>query len=134
MPFKYLVFGCIFLFFADTASIEAQSQGFLEGHLKIIFGMAVGPSDDMPRQSVTAENYAEYPLVVLSEEEKKEVARVTADQNGNYRVALSPGKYVLDVQDRVHKRLRARPQAFTVTSNQTAHVDMNIIIGMRRVL
>jgi hypothetical protein len=56
---------------------------------------------------------------------------VTADENGNYRIALPPGAYILDVQDRAAKRLRARPQPFTVVSNQTAHVDMNVVIGFQ---
>jgi hypothetical protein len=56
------------------------------------------------------QSYAQYPLIVLSREEKKEIARVTADENGSYRVALLPGNYVLDIQDRERKRLRAHPQ------------------------
>ena len=47
---------------------------------------------------ITAENYADYPLIILSHDGEKEIARVTADENGNYRVALPPGDYVLDVQ------------------------------------
>ena len=38
--------------------------------------------------TVTAENYADYPLLILSRGEKKEIARVTANRNGNYRVEL----------------------------------------------
>jgi hypothetical protein len=67
----------------------------------------------------------------LSQDGKKEVARVAADGNGNYRVALPPGDYVLDVQDRVAKRLHAKPEPFSVVSNQTIRVDMNVIIGFR---
>ena len=61
---------------------------------------------------------------------EKEIARVTADENGNYRVALPPGNYVLDVQDRVRKRVRTRPQPFCVVSNQIVRVDMNVVIGL----
>jgi hypothetical protein len=122
----------VFLIFlvAGTASIEAASPGFLEGHLKIIFGMAVGKSDEMPRAEGAPESFAQYPLVVLSQEDKKEIARVPVDQSGNYRVALPPGNYVLDIQDRVAKHIRAAPRPFTVVSNQTVHVDMNVVIGM----
>jgi hypothetical protein len=130
--FKYLARVSAIFLLGCSALVTAAEQGFLEGHMKIIFGMAVEPSDEMPRQSVTAGNYAEYPLIILTQEEKKEIAHVTADQNGNYRVALPPGNYVLDVQDRVRKRLRAKPQAFTVVSNQTVHVDMNVVIGFVR--
>ena len=100
--------------------------------MKIIFGMAVGQSDEMPRAEVAPQSYAEYPLIVLSQEDKKEIARVTADEKGNYRVALAPGNYVLDIQDRVAKHVRAAPRPFTLVSNQTVHVDMNIVIGIPR--
>ena len=132
MCVRYLVSVCVFLIpFGCTASNNSATQGFMEGHLQIVFLGAVERSDQMPRSSVAPETYAEYPLIVLGEDGKKEIARVTADGNGNYRVALPPGDYVLDVQDRVAKRLRAKPQKFTVVSNQIVHVDMNVIIGFR---
>jgi hypothetical protein len=123
---------CIFLILASgTAWSTAVPPGFVEGHLKIASLGEVEPSDAMPRQTVTAEKYAEYPLIVLSQDGQKEIARVTADGNGNYRAALPPGNYILDVQDRAAKRLRAKPQPFSVASNQTVHVDMNVVIGFR---
>jgi hypothetical protein len=114
---------------AGIAPSNAEQTGFIEGHLKIISPREVEPSDAMPRQTVTAERYAEYPLIILSQDGQKEIARVTADRNGNYRAALPAGNYILDVQDRTAKRLRAKPQPFSVVSNQTVHVDMNVIIG-----
>ena len=131
--FKYLASAFLIFLVAGTVSIEAASPGFLEGHLKIIFGMAVGESDEMPRAEGAPQSYAKYPLIVLSQEGKKEIARVTVDQSGNYRVALPQGNYVLDIQDRVAKHIRAAPRPFTVVSNQTVQVDMNILHGIRRV-
>ena len=130
MFLRYLVSSSIIFLLAGTASIKAESEGFVEGHLKIVFGFAVDRSDEMPRPEVAPESYAEYPLVILKQDEKKEVARVTADDNGNYRVALAPGNYLLDVQDRVRKHVRGQPQSFTVLTNQIVHVDMNIIVGI----
>jgi hypothetical protein len=127
--FKYLIFGCVVLLLA--AAIKAVPQGFLEGHLKIVSLRAVEPSDEMPRSVVTAETYTEYPLIILSQDGQKEIARVTADENGNYRTALPPGTYILDVQGRAPRRLRAKPEQFTVLSNQTVRVDMSIVIGFR---
>ena len=132
MFLKYLIAGCTLLVLVGTESINAAPQGFLEGHLKIISPREVEPSDEMPRQTVTAETYAQYPLIILSAGAQKEIARVTADENGNYRVALSPGDYILDVQGRKPKgHLLAKPQPFTVASNQTVRVDMNIDTGIR---
>src|ERR1700756_3682923 len=130
MFLKYLASTFVILLLAGSVSMKAESQGFMEGHLKIIFGMAVGKSDEMPRAEAAPESYAEYPLVVLSQEEKKEIARVTADQNGNYRVPLPPGNYLLDVQDRARKHVRGQPQPFTVVSDQIVRVDMNLVIGL----
>ena len=131
MFLKYVALALGIFLLAFSASLHAAEQGFLEGHLKIIFGMAAQPSDDMPRPEIAPESYAEYPLVVLSQDGKKEVARLTADQDGNYRIALPPGAYILDIQNRAAKRLRARPQSFTVVSDQTVRVDMNVNTGIR---
>jgi hypothetical protein len=130
--FKKPIAICIFLMLASgTAWSDAVPPGFVEGHLKIASLGEVEPSDAMPRQTVTAEKYAEYPLIVLSQDRQKEIARVTADGNGNYRTALPPGNYILDVQDRAAKRLRAKSQPFSVVSNQTVRVDMSLVIGFR---
>jgi hypothetical protein len=67
----------------------------------------------------------------LSSDKQTEVAHVTADANGNYRIALAPGNYVLDVQNRGRRRARATPQPFAVVANQTVHVDMVIDTGVR---
>jgi len=126
----YLVSAGVFLLLAGTASIDAAPSGFVQGHLKIISPKEVELADETPSRA-TAENYAEYPLIILSRDGKKEIARVTADENGNYRVALPPGDYVLDVQGRSRGHVRAKPQRFTVVSNQTVHVDMDIDTGVR---
>jgi len=54
----------------------------------------------------------------------KEIARVTADENGKYRIALPPGDYVLDCHHRRRRHVRATPQPFTIVANQTIGVDM----------
>ncbi|MEY2491730.1 MAG: hypothetical protein QOH24_681 [Verrucomicrobiota bacterium] len=129
---KHLIGGGVFfILVSGTASLNAEPPGSLEGHLKILSLKEVELAETSPSKQTT-ENYAEYPLIVLSKVSQKEVARVTADQDGNYRVVLPPGDYILDVQGRKPKgHLRAKPQSFTVASNQTARVDMNIDTGIR---
>src|SRR5437762_13640813 len=119
---KYFVTLCIFSVLAGTTSINAAAPGFVEGHLKIISPREVELANGTPA-SITAGNYAEYPLIILSQDGKKEIARITADGNGNYRIALPPGDYILDAQGRPPKgHVRAKPQRFTVTSNQIAQI------------
>jgi hypothetical protein len=128
---KYLIPTFVFGLLAGSVSISAAPQGFVEGHLKIVSPKEVELADETPSK-MAAVNYADYPLVILSHDGKKEIARVAADENGKYRVALRPGDYILDVHGRMPKgHIRAKPQPFKVVSNQTVRVDMAIDTGVR---
>jgi hypothetical protein len=102
----------------------------LEGHLKIISLKEVELAGGSPAK-FSAENYAEHPLIVLNKDGQKEVARLTPDREGNYRVSLTPGDYVLDVEGRRPGGVRAKPEPFTVVSNRTVRIDMDIDLGIR---
>jgi len=107
------------------------TSGFLEGHLKILSSKAVNLADDnSPKPDSPA--YEEYPLVVLSSDGGKEVAQLTADEHGHYRVALPPGQYILDVKGRRPGRLNATPHPFAVVAQQVVRVDMEIDTGLNR--
>jgi hypothetical protein len=130
---NFVAAGCISLLLASAASIKAGPQGFMEGHLKIVVIRAVEP-DNMPEPTVAPETYAQYPLIILSQDGKREIARLTADKSGNYRVALAPGAYILalqerSIEERAAERIHANPQPFTVVANQTVRVDMNVFVG-----
>ena len=118
------------LLIASATLVGAATPGFLEGHLKIISPKEVELADETPSKTTT-DNYVDYPLVVLSRDQKTEVAHVTPDKNGNYRIGLPPGDYVLNVQNRRRRHVRARPQPFAVAANQTVHLDMVIDTGVR---
>jgi hypothetical protein len=131
MHLKYLILGCLSLLPIGCLVSDNTVPGFLEGHLRILAFKDVELAEGNPPKFSGA-NYAEYPLIVLSQDGKKEMARVTADGNGHYRLALPPGDYILDVEGRPPKgHVRAKPQRFTVASNQTIHVDMDIDTGVR---
>ena len=131
MCLKYLIWAYLFLVWFGFLAADNAAPGFLEGHLRILAYKEVELAEGNSPKFSTG-NYREYPLIILSHDGKKEVARVTADENGKYRVALPPGDYILDVQGRQPKgHVRARPQPFTVVSNQTAHADINIDTGVR---
>jgi hypothetical protein len=128
---RYLVAGGIFLIpLGGVRAGDAVAPGFLEGHLKIVSPKPVQVAEASPSKGATV-NYAEYPLVILSTAGQKEIARVTADQDGNYRVALPPGDYVLDAKGRAPGHVRATPERFSVVSNQTVHVDFELDTGVR---
>jgi hypothetical protein len=121
----FLVPACVSLLLAGMASIDAEPSGFVEGHLTIVSPKPVQPADENVTAEA-AENYTDYPLVILRQDGQEEIARVTADGDGNYRVALPPGHYTLDVQGRVRRHVRAKPQTFTIVPNQTVRIDMHI--------
>jgi hypothetical protein len=126
MFLKNLIVGCIVLVLAGSAtSSDALPSGVMEGHLKILSSKPVDIGDENAA-TVTTANYADYPLLILSGDGQKEIARITADTNGNYRAVLPPGDYVLVAQRRARRHVSAKPQRFTVVSNQTVRVDMDI--------
>jgi len=110
--------------------IASDTNGVLVGHLRILSLKEVERADDVPAKPF-ATNYSDYPLIVLSQDGKKEITRIVADESGNYRVSLPAGAYILDVQGRGRGHPRARPQAFTVVANQTVHADFDIDTGVR---
>ena len=128
---NFVAAACIILMLAGSASVKAAAEGFMDGHLKVVVIRAVEP-DNMPQSA--PDTYAEYPLIILSQDGKREIARLTADKSGNYRAALPPGAYILAVQERpaeerAAERIHATRQPFTVVPNQTVRVDMTILIG-----
>src|SRR5256714_7219568 len=105
-------------FFSGVAGMATEPPGFVEGHLKILPAKEVELADGNA-PAITAENYGQYPLLILSQARNKEIGRVTADGNGNYRTALPPGDYVLDVQGRARGHVRAQPQRLPIVSDPT---------------
>src|SRR6266480_7564198 len=73
---------------------SAAPTGILEGHLKILSSKEVQLQDDAKAITEAPEQpYSEYPLIIRSRDGGKEVARLTADAGGNYRLVLPPGEY-----------------------------------------
>ena len=131
MRFKYLILGCLLLIAGACLASDNAPVGFLEGRLRILANKEVELAEGNPPK-FSAADYAECPLIILSQDGKKEIARLMADENGKYRVALPPGDYILDVQGRIRMgRMRAKPQSFKVVSNQTVQVDMDVDTGVR---
>ena len=109
---------------------DAAEPGVLEGHLKIASLKGVQLDDASPSKGTVAD-YASYPLLVLSKDGKKKIREVTADKDGNYRMSLPPGDYVLDAKGRAPKGIRAKPKPFTIVSQQTVRVDFDLDTGIR---
>ena len=112
-----------------AAAPPAIAPGFLEGRLKVHASGGARPADDTEPQAARV-NYADYPLAVLRKENREEIARITADEKGQYRIPLPPGDYLLELKMRVLKRVETQLRPFTVVSQQLVRVDMEIVAGL----
>ena len=114
---------------AKSEAGSSPAPGFLEGCLKVhISGGAKLADGDESRAAKV--NYAEYPMVILRKDNREEIARITPDEKGHYHVALPPGDYLLELKTRVLKRIVTQSRPFTVVSQQTARVDMELETGL----
>jgi len=127
---RFLISAFVVILVASLALLDATPTGLLQGHLKIISSQEVQLADATPSK-MTAENYRDYPLVIFGRDKQTEAAHVTADEHGNYRIALPPGDYVLDVQNRRRRHVRVKPQPFTIIAEQTVRMDVTIDTGVR---
>ena len=131
MSLRYLVAVVSLLVpFSGSRAADDAPPGFLEGHLKIVAPKTVEVAEAKTAKGAPVD-YATYPLVILNRAGGKEIAQVTADKDGNYRVALPPGDYILDAKGRSPGHVRATPKRFSVVSNQTVHADFELDTGVR---
>ena len=113
-------------FAVETSAGPSVAPGFLEGRLKVHVsgGARLADGDEAKAASV---DYADYPIVVLRKDNREEIVRITPDEKGQYRIPLPPGDYVLELKTRLRKRVETQQRPFTVVSQQTARVDLEIL-------
>jgi hypothetical protein len=114
---------------AKSQAASPPAPGFLEGRLKVHITGGANLADGAESKAAGV-NYAEYPMAILRKDNQEEIARITADEKGHFRVPLPPGDYLLEVKRRVLKRLVTESRPFTVVSQQTARVDLEFVSGL----
>lgn len=112
----------------NLSAVTSAAPGFLEGNLSIHSERGVDLADK-PSPTPDQNLYKEYRLAVFSKDHQTEIADVSVDMHGHYRLQLPPGEYILDVKKRARNRPRAAPHPFTITSQQTTTMDMEIDIS-----
>src|SRR5688500_2693310 len=113
-------------FAVESSAGPSVAPGFLEGRLKVHTSGGAKLADGEESKAASV-NYAEYPMVVLRKDNREEIARITPDENGHYRIPLPPGDYLLELKTRVLKRVATETRPFTVVSQRTARVDMELL-------
>lgn len=107
-----------------------QERGTLAGHVTI------GPLQPVQRQGEPAptpgpEVYAAWEIVVYTLDMRKEVARATIDDQGNYTIELRPGIYAVTAEQAAGGGLPQLTQTVGISAGQTTQQDIDIDTGIR---
>jgi hypothetical protein len=106
-------------------AVTPAKPGFLEGDLKVHSERGVDLADK-PSATPDQPSYANYRLMVFSKDHRTEVAQVPIDEHGHYHLSLPPGDYVLDLKRTGRNRFRATAHSFTIASEETVRLNMEI--------
>jgi len=102
----------------------------LEGHVTI------GPlvpvvREGEPEPTAAPEVYASRQIVIYAQDGRTEIARVQIDANGNYRVTLPVGTYVVDINHVGIDWGIDLPKTVEIVSQQVTRLDVEIDTGIR---
>ncbi len=123
------VCGCQLLERMETPPSE-PSPGTLAGHITI------GPLTPVervgvPTPTIAPQVFAARRILVYRADGRTEVTRIQPDENGDYRVSLAPGDYVVDMVRVGIDRAQGLPAAITIASGVTVTLDIAIDTGIR---
>lgn len=109
---------------------QLVEPGTLQGHVNI------GPLTPVervgvPPPTVPPEAYAARKIVIYYADGKKEVTRMSPDAQGNYKVTLAPGTYVVDLARTGIDHAQGLPKTVAIESGKTMSLDISIDTGIR---
>lgn len=108
--------------------LEKSGKGILEGKVTI------GPFCPVERFDspcpIPPGTYISRQAVVYQSDGKTEVVKVSLDQNGNYRLELSPGDYLVDIVPGAGIA-KSVPKAVIIQAGQTAKLNFDLDTGVR---
>jgi hypothetical protein len=130
---RYLLYLTVLTLGASSLYACAQSPqefGVLEGHVTIgplVPVVREGEAEPTPAPEV----YAAREIVVFEEDGKTEIARLKIDANGNYRVELPVGTYIIDINRIGIDTAAGLPKEIEITSLGVTRLDIDIDTGIR---
>lgn len=117
----------------DTFELQAdnilQNVGFLEGKVEIGPLCPVEPCN--LTQDQIAQAYEARKIIVYTSDRSSIVAIVSLDKIGNYKIALSPGRYVVDINRIGIDSSADVPREITIETGKTVRLDIRIDTGIR---
>jgi hypothetical protein len=125
---RLLVGAAMTLVLGGSMDASAPLAGVVEGQLKIISEKGASLDGVSKDEKAPCEKCA---LVILSKTDRSEIAQVTTDKEGRFRVGLPAGDYILELKRSGRIRLLGAPKQFTITAEQTVHVEMDVEPSVR---
>jgi hypothetical protein len=120
-----LVFGITIL----SGCAQSAETGILQGRVTI------GPLTPVERPGVTPtvppEVYQARKILVFDKDGKNLIKTVDIDNNGNYRVELKTGNYVIDINHLGIDRSSDVPKPIQVNPGGTVNLNIDIDTGIR---
>ena len=126
---RMLLLVALMLFVTSCVPVPGET-GVLLGHVTI------GPlvpvvREGEPEPTPAPEVYAIRQMVIYAEDGRTEVTRVQIDAQGNYRVTLPVGTYVVDINHVGIDRGIDLPATVKIESQEVTRLDVEIDTGIR---
>ena len=109
---------------------EREKGGTLEGHVTL-GPMLPAIREGMVEPTPAPEAYAARQVVIYGRNGRTEVARAQIDAQGNYRMALPAGTYVVDINHAGIDRGVNLPQEVKIFDGRVTQLDIKIDTGIR---
>ena len=98
--------------------------------------MTIGPlvpvvREGEPEPTPAPEVYAIRQMVIFAADGQTEVTRVQIDAQGNYRVELPVGTYVVDINHAGIDMAKELPKTVEIAAGETTRLDVEIDTGIR---
>lgn len=126
---RWLLLVSLLVLISGCAVVD-NGTGTLQGHVTI------GPlvpvvREGEPEPTPAPEVYASRQLVIYAKDGRTEITRVQIDAEGNYRVELPVGTYVVDINRVGIDRGIDLPTKVEILSGATTRLDVEIDTGIR---
>lgn len=137
MKIYILIIGVITGVISVGVCMQQQSnisaKGFLEG--KITIGPLCPDEKSHPdfRCQPTAETYKAWPIIIYIPDKKTKVAQIEPNLDGIYKIELSAGNYIVDLEKQQPFGIGGGnlPATISINSGEKTALNIDIDTGMR---
>ncbi len=120
-----LISGCI------QQQNQISEKGFLEGNVTIGPLCPVERFPPDPGCKPTEETYKAWPVAVYTSDKKIKVTQIKPDLDGTYKIELSAGNYIVDLEKQQPFGGRNLPATISINSGKTTTLNIDIDTGIR---